>query len=251
MVRKVVSCAATLLLAATLIWAANDPWKSKPYNQWDDKDIHRIFNDSPWSKVVQIGSSSPSPSGMPADSSGAASGQPTRGMMGGGQGQNPQPAGQSTYPQPSSTAATQFVVRWVSSRTIREAAVRNAVLKGQLKPEDAPKDLAQPVDMYQVFVAGPNMKAFQSVEESTLKNNAVLELKRSKEKLTPSDVKIQRGADGSIESVVFLFPKKAANGEPTIPPIEKGAEFSASLNGTKINVSFDFSKMEDAQGRDL
>src|SRR5580700_1617670 len=193
MFRKVVLSVATVLVAASLIWAANDPWKSKPYDQWDDKDIHRIFNDSPWSKVVQIGTSSPAPSGMPADTSTAAPGQQTRGMMGGGQGQYPQSSGQSPSPQPSSTAATPFVVRWVSSRTIREAAVRNAVLKGQLKPEDAAKDLAQPVDMYQVLVAGPNMKAFQSVDESTLRNNTVLELKRSKEKLTPSDGKIQRG----------------------------------------------------------
>ena len=105
--------------------------------------------------------------------------------------------------------------------------------------------------MYQVLVAGPNMKPFQSADESALKNNTLLETKRTKEKLTPSDVKIQRNPDGSIESVVFLFPKKTANGEPTIPPNEKGAEFTAALNGTKINVSFDFSKMEDSQGRDL
>ena len=120
-----------------------------------------------------------------------------------------------------------------------------------MKPEDAAKDLAQPVDMYQVLVAGPNMKAFQSADEDAIKKSAVLELKRTKEKLAPSDVKIEHKADGSIESIVFLFPKKAANGESAIPANEKGAEFSTSLSGTKINASFDFSKMEDSQGRDL
>jgi hypothetical protein len=72
------------------------------------------------------------------------------------------------------------VVRWVSSRTIREAAVRNAVLKGQLKPDDAPKDLVQTVDTYQVLVAGPNMKAFQGVDEATLKNSTFLEMKKTR-----------------------------------------------------------------------
>jgi hypothetical protein len=250
MFRKVVLSAATVLVAASLIWAANDPWKSKPYDQWDDKDIHRIFNDSPWSKVVQIGTSSPSPSGMPADTSAASSsGQQTHGMGGGGQ--YGQPSAPAQTSQPSSTGETPFVVRWVSSRTIREAAIRNAILKGQLKPEDASKDLAQPVDMYQVLVAGPNMKPFQSADESALKNNAVLETKRTKQRLTPSDVKIQRGADGSIESVVFWFSKKAASGEPTITPNEKGADFVATPSGMKISASFDFSKMEDTQGRDL
>jgi hypothetical protein len=248
MFRKAVLSAATVLVAASLIWAANDPWKSKPYDQWDDKDIHRIFNDSPWSKVVQIGTSSPSP-GVPAETSAASSGQPTRGMGGGGQ--YGQPSAPAQTPQPTSTSETPFVVRWVSSRTIREAAVRNAILKGQLKPEDASKDLAQPVDMYQVLVAGPNMKPFQSADESALKNSAVLETKRTKQRLAPSDVKIQHGADGSIESVVFLFSKKAASGEPTITPNEKGADFVATPSGVKISASFDFSKMEDTQGRDL
>ena len=249
MVRKIICSAATILVAASLIWAANDPWKSKPYDQWDDKDIQRIFNDSPWSKIVQIANSSPSDSGMPAEPSSAPSGQPSRGMGGSG-GQSPQSSGGYQTPQAPSSA-TPFVVRWVSSRTIREAAIRNAVLRGQLKPEDAAKDLAQPIDMYQVLVAGPNMKAFQSADENAIKKSALLELKRTKEKLAPSDVKIEHKADGSIESIVFLFPKKAANGESAIPTTEKGAEFSASLSGTKINASFDFSKMEDSQGRDL
>jgi hypothetical protein len=249
MVRKAIYCAATILVAASLIWAANDPWKSKPYDQWDDKDIQRIFNDSPWARVVQIANSSLSDSGISPEPGGAAPAQQTRGMAGGGQ--YPASSGGSQSVQPSSTAATPFVVRWVSSRTIREAAIRNAILKGQLKPEDAAKDLAQPIDMYQVLVAGPNMKAFQSADENAIKKSAVLELKRTKEKLVPSDVKIEHRADGSIESIVFLFAKKAANGETAIPPNEKGAEFSTSLSGTKINASFDFSKMEDSQGRDL
>jgi len=249
MVRKIMYSAATILVAASLIWAANDPWKSKPYDQWDDKDIQRIFNDSPWSKIVQIANSSPSDSGMPAEPSSAPSGQPSRGMGGSG-GQSPQSSGGYQTPQAPSSA-TPFVVRWVSSRTIREAAIRNAVLRGQLKPEDAAKDLAQPIDMYQVLVAGPNMKAFQSADENAIKKSALLELKRTKEKLAPSDVKIEHKADGSIESIVFLFPKKAPNGESAIPTTEKGAEFSTSLSGAKINASFDFSKMEDSQGRDL
>jgi hypothetical protein len=252
MVRKAISCAVTILVAASLIWAANDPWKSKPYQQWDDKDLRRIFNDSPWAKIVQISSSSASAydsGSLPAEPSSASPGQQARGMGGGGQ--YSQPSVPSATPQPQQSAATPYLVRWVSSRTIREAAVRSAVLKGQLKPDDAPKDLAQTVDTYQVLVAGPNMKAFQGADEATLRNSTFLDMKKTKEKLTPSDVKIDRGADGSIESVVFLFPKKSANGEPTIAANERGADFLTNVAGSKINVTFDFSKMEDSQGRDL
>jgi hypothetical protein len=250
MFRKAIFCTAAILAAASLLWAANDPWKSKPYQQWDDKDIRRIFNDSPWAKVVQIAVSSSSPDlgGMPSSSNGSS--MPQNRSMGSGQYSQPSP---DVQPQQSSQAtSTAYVVRWVSSRTIREAAVQTAVLKGQLKPEDAAKDLAQPADTYQVLIAGPNMKPFLAVDENSLKNSTFLELKRTKEKLTPSSVKIERAADGAtIESVVFSFPKKSANGEATIPPNEKSAEFSTSAGGTRINASFDFSKMEDAQGLDL
>jgi hypothetical protein len=250
MFRKAIFCSAAVLVAASLLWAANDPWKSKPYQQWDDRDIRRIFNDSPWAKVVQItfSSSSPDLGGMPSSSN--ANSMPQNRSMGGGQYSQPSP---DVQPQQSSQAAsTAYVVRWVSSRTIREAAVRSAVLKGQLKSDDAAKNLAQPVDTYQVLVAGPNMKPFLAVDENTLKNSTFLELKRTKEKLAPNSVKIERAADGAtIESVVFSFSKKSANGEPTIPPNEKGTEFSTSAGGTRINASFDFSKMEDARGLDL
>src|SRR5579864_3646358 len=108
MVRKIICSAATILVAASLIWAANDPWKSKPYDQWDEKDIQRIFNDSPWSKVVQIANSLPSDSGMPPEPSSASPGQPSRGM-GGSAGQSPQSSGGYQTPQPSPTAVTPFV----------------------------------------------------------------------------------------------------------------------------------------------
>ena len=175
-----------------------------------------------------------------------------RGMgRGSGGSQYPQPSVDQSQ-QPSTQSSTPYVVRWVSSRTIREAAVRSAELKGQIKPEDGEKDLAQPIDHYQVLVASPNMKVFQAVDEAALKNSTVLELKKTKEKLAPTSVKIERSADGSaIESVVFSFPKKTPSGEPTIASSEKGADFGMSVPGAKINVSFDLSKMEDPQGRDL
>src|SRR5215472_3126693 len=134
MLRKTISATITLLIAASLIWAANDPWKSKPYQQWDDKDVRKIFNDSPWAKVVQIAgpSTNSTPSAMPSASSGNSMPQ-NRGMGGGSGGsQYPQPSVDQDQ-QPSTQSSTPYVVRWVSSRTIREAAVCSAELKGQIK----------------------------------------------------------------------------------------------------------------------
>jgi hypothetical protein len=249
MVRKTFSVFAVILVAASLLWASNDPWKSKPYEQWDEKDIRRIFDDSPWSKVVQVGVSSAVDSATPVDTSNRT--QSGRGGMGG---QYPQG---SATPSPQSGQATQsnqtpYVVRWASSRTIREAAVRKAVLDGKAKQEDGAKELAQPVETYQVVVAGPDMKPFDIAEADNLKRGTYLYTRKTKEKISPSEVQIIRSPDGaSIQNVIFSFPKKSATGESTIAADEKGADFFTAPAGIKISTSFDFSKMMDSQGRDL
>ena len=51
---KVFKVSLACLLLAALAWAGGDPWKSKPYQQWDANDMKKVFSDSPWSKVVQI-----------------------------------------------------------------------------------------------------------------------------------------------------------------------------------------------------
>ncbi len=59
-----------------------------------------------------------------------------------------------------------FMVRWLSSRTIREALVRNAELSGQVKEADAEKELSTPAEMYEVLIFGPQMDAFGDAAES-------------------------------------------------------------------------------------
>ena len=42
-----------------------------------------------------------------------------------------------------------FLVRWISSRTFREAMIRDRVLRGQMTDADAQAELAKPIDGYQ------------------------------------------------------------------------------------------------------
>src|SRR6516164_5463157 len=52
--KKSSACFFTFLLFASLTLASDPPWKGKPYEQWDDKDIQRVFSDSPWSRKGTI-----------------------------------------------------------------------------------------------------------------------------------------------------------------------------------------------------
>src|SRR5580700_5741403 len=260
--RKPILIGSVVMVLAAAVLAGNEPWKAKPYQQWDEKDVRKILGDSPWSKVIQveanwknskdIANSNPAqqtPTGTPATS--GKMGTPATGTPAGGPPAGSTPAAGAAGPGEASPQVA-FVVRWVSARTVQRAAARSAELAGQLKPEDAEKQLANPPDVYEIALTGPDMRPFQSADEDTLKNSAELIDKKSKEKISPTKVQISRTAAGKkVQAVAFIFPKKADNGEPAIPEDEKGVDFVCNVNGAKIHVTFDVSKMQDNQGRDL
>lgn len=248
--RKLILGSLAVFIIASIAWAAGDPWKSKPYAQWDEKDIRKILSDSPWSKAIQV----PAAWLTGGDSGGAPDPNlpnatqehsPDGGVMGQGTGASKGPAA------PQIPQAT-FVVHWGSSRTIREAFLRNEVIAGQLKQEEADKRVSQPVDVYEVMVRGPDMKPFQGADEKALLAKTYLITKKTKQRIAAIGVEFKRGADGkTVLAAAFSFPKKTEGGEQVIASDEKGAEFSCSIAGANIRATFEISKMDDAQGRDL
>ncbi len=236
---------------AAAVWASNDPWKDKPYQQWDSKDLQRIFQDSPWAHVVRVdapwSSGGVDDSAVPSGSGGAGGAGRSMGGTSAGGGGN---AGSDMGGGGGGTAS--FLVRWISSRTFREAMIRDRVLRSQMTEADAQTELAKPVEGYEVVVTGPDMTPFQNVDDNALKGAATLTLKRSKSKLTPTAVRIQKTQDGSrVAGVLYIFPAKSDNGETTIGTDEKNVEFSCTAGKFTLKWSFDVTKMADSQGRDL
>jgi hypothetical protein len=239
---------------AIVAWAGGDPWKSKPYQQWDSKDISKIVNDSPWAKVVHVDAPWRNAPGGDDPVGGAPVGgvRPSTGMGGMGAQPSSAPPNPGANGQSSQIPQAAFLVRWVSSRTIREAVLRSAVLSGKTKQEDAEKELAVPTDTYQVFVAGPDMKPFAGIDDDELKRGTFLLTRKTKQKIAPSAVQIERAADGAgVQAIVFSFPKKSRTGESTIAADEKSADFTCVAGPARIQAAFDISRMDDAQGRDL
>jgi hypothetical protein len=251
---KLTEVLVAVLAVAALAFAGGDPWKSKPYQQWDSRDILRIVNDSPWAKVVHVDAPWKNTAGGTDDAGAApvAGVRPNAGMGGMGAQPSGAPPNPGVNGQNSQIPQAAFLVRWVSSRTIREAVLRSSVLSGKTKEEDAEKELAVPTDTYQVFVTGPDMKPFAVIEEGELKRGTFLQTKKTKQKISPSSVQIERTPDGlGIQAIVFVFPKKSQTGESTIAADEKGADFNCVAGPVRIQATFDISKMDDAQGRDL
>jgi hypothetical protein len=261
-----------VIAVPAILLAGEDVWKSKPYQQWDIKDVQKVLNDSPWAKVVHVdakwrsaGSTSPadrtpqSPDAntAPRPSSSGTSSNP----MGGTSAQSPSSAQTPRSPQdmPSGnapqTSDAPFVVRWFSSKTIREAIARAQVLNGGMSEADAEKALTQEPGEYTISIAGADMSPFQGAEEKDLASSAYLEAKKEKTKVAASHVKVEqskdaKGAAQAVSVVVFYFPKKDASGQPTLPPTEKGVEFACAAKGSTIKTSFDLAKMRAASGPD-
>jgi len=236
---KFVTRALVLLVLAAVAWAGGDPWKTKPYQKWDANDIRKIFTDSPWCKTLQVDATWKTGIKYEMSDDGGMALKTGQGSAGAGD-------------DPSARGKATFVVRWASARTIREAGYRNAVLEGQMKPEDAEKQLAQPLGVYQVFVGGRDMTPFDSTDEKTLQTTTFISGKRAKQKIFPLKAAIQHSPDGKkIIGVVFVFPEKTDSGVATVGSDEKYLDFVCVPSKAKIQTTFEIAKMEDSQGRDL
>jgi|SRR5579864_6711855 len=231
-----------LLIVASLALASDPPWKGKPYQQWDDKDVQRVFSDSPWARKTTItrtwgdAAQKDLPNRQPSGG-GAGRGMPGAQGPGGAQGPNDSAGGESTYD-----------VYWASSRVMRAATARRGVLHGGKADLDVDKYASQPQEEYQVVIRSEDMAPFVRHDEKFFEANSFLEPKKSKQKISPSHVVYERDEKSQIAAAVFFFPRKTASGEPTVGSEEKSVEFNCKLEGTNLRVNFEPQKMVDSQG---
>jgi len=236
---------------AAVVLAGGDPWK-KPLGEWTDKDINAILQFSPWAKAGIQPQGAWRPDGMTQAS----------GSIGPAGGSNdtshvsasaaPNTAGGAEKNAAAAAASASYSIFWWSSRTIRAASMRRQVLKGSMTEADAEKAVGVSPDEYMILVQSTNMYIFQQRGEKAFENAAYLQTKKLKTKMSPSHVAFLKGPDGaSVTGAVFYFPKKSANGEPTISPDEKEIDFYLQVGDAKLLTYFDPKKMVDSQGQDL
>lgn len=249
-----------VLTLAGLAWAANEPWKSKPYQQWDKADLAVILNNSPWAKKVDVDVNWKRTSSSSAQSHAASTDttvelrQHMDTSKGGMPDTAPPDRGMDTAASSGGTAESAkaaFIIRWYSSRVIREALAREAIIAGRISEAEADKLLAEPLADYEVIVFGSDMTPFQDLTEDQLKSASSLEGKQSKQKVAPASVRANKGPDGRTNSVVFLFPKKTGNDADVASTQEKGLEFACKLKGLDLRNTFDTGKMVDEKGADF
>ena len=243
---------AAILLCTAWAWAGSEPWKSKPYQQWDDKDIQQILTDSPWVRTasVEAGWKSASAS-MDQPSPGMNS---EGGMAGHSSSSNPASRmGDDAGPMPvQSQPMAQFMVFWMSSKTMRAAMAQREVLHSGKTVAEAQQYVDAPQTEFQIVIQGRDMTPFLRFNEKYYATNSYLLAKKSNEKVFPTHVEYQRTPDGnSVYAVIFSFAKKLPSGQPLILPQEKSIEFSCKVEGSDMKVRFEPQKMQNQNGEDL
>lgn len=248
--RKTAITFTAVLTAATVLWAG-DVWKSKSMDQWTDKDIQEILQNSPWSKPnVQVqGAYRPDGSVQASGSTGIAGSKSDSSHVAAGA--NPEQNGATEKADSAAAGQATYSIFWWSSRTIRAASMRRAVLKGAMTEAEAEKTVANTPDEYMVLVQGTNMQIFQHRGEDAFLKAGYIQLKKTKQKVYPSKVAFLKLGDGTVTGAVFYFPKTASGGQPTIAADEKEIDFYLQVGDAKLITYFDPRKMTDTKGEDL
>jgi len=248
--------AVTLLTLTTIAWAGDTPWKSKPYQQWDDNDVHRVLFESPWVRIASVIATWRNPgdetTGLPAGSvppAGNAGGPAQRG--GGSEGTSSLSVA-AVGSERGEHPTVQYFVDWVSSKTMRSARARYDELHSGKTPADAEKYASTPQPDYTILIQGADMGPFIKNDEKFFQTNSFLQLKKAGQKVSPERVELQHGADGkSVVGAVFFFAKKLPTGTDLIPPDEKSVEFTCKLGNQTLKATFEPQKMTAATGPDL
>ena len=233
----VLAILSTLLLFAALAWASDPPWKGKPYQQWDDKDVQRVFTDSPWARTATI-----TRTWLPVTSKDV----PNESVAGRGKGIP------STPDHASDNAIggeVEMYVSWASARVMRAASARKAILHGAKTDVDVEKYANEPQEEYQIVVQSQDMAPFYRHDEKFFQTVAFLEMKKSKQKISPSHVHFEHDEKGvTVTSATFYFPKQTPSGTPAISGDEKSVDFSCKIENSLLRVSFEPPKMVDGKG---
>ncbi len=245
-----------VLLSSVLVWAADkDFWDTKPYSEWNDKEVEKLLKNSPWSRSVTLsmgtmgapgygnesrqqyprtsgGAGTQTPGGAGTQTPGGAESDP----VGGGQ------RGPGGVGDPSERPSIPLVVHWYS-RPVREAFARRV----QLRKPEAPKEQLDSLLNYDdpthfaILITGfpGNMPGSAPAElVQRLKEETYLQ-KKNKEKIPLAEV-VPPSGPGQPLILKFL---SEADGKPALTLEDKEVELVSRLAGDSLRAKFKLADM--------
>jgi len=231
-----------LLASGALVLMAADVWNSKPYTDWNDKDLQKITTDSPWAKKTSVmGMEGPAPPPM-----GGASGGGGRGGRGGGGGGTDEtapdpisshgPASGAGMPIGGGAASPQVVVSWPMSIPLKQAAAVAKYHKEVATSPEAKQFLEREEPYYVIEVSQFPFRGRATDDfREALTKTAVLNVK-GKDSIHAMDVQVT--PRGRTLDLYFLFPRQRVF---TVEDSE--IDFSAKAGEVPIKQRFKLKEM--------
>jgi hypothetical protein len=246
-----VRCLAVTCFVVTLgvsaLFASSGLLQGDP-SQWTGRDVYLILNNSPWSRVVKLNSSSESSDSVgkqTADSNSNPNSVPMPTGAGAG-GMNRRGSGQGGSTASSSKSGpSEVTVQWQSALVVQMAAAKKAgktVDPASFKPLDeyVIALIALPVTAVGGRAASAdsdetvNQEETQRIEEHVKSTASIL--RPGHEPLTPTRVELNQGPDGRM---LIHFSKS----DP-ITLREKSVEFRLGTGRTQLQKKFTLKDME-------
>jgi hypothetical protein len=221
---------------------AADFWQAKPFTEWNDKDVQKMLQSSPWSKpfsVTLAGGGSGSTAGRRAGNGNSGSGNPTAPM--GGSAGTAEQSGLGRYKGgdsgaeggPGGVPTINMTVRWQSALPVREAIVKAKYGNEAGTSAEAKKALEEKVDHYILSVGGIPKTALQGDPDEVKKQmlaQATLVI-RGRDPVKPVDFMTENV--GRTTEVMFAFPKTTP-----ITEDDKEVEFSVRIGDFNVRQKF-------------
>jgi hypothetical protein len=221
---KLALVASAFAFIALSIWAS-EPWKTLDYQKWSLKDVDKILNNSPWAKSITL---------------------PYYPYLNGDRPETDQHIKIGSAPDPSGVADSRtyrpesiFTLRWNSALTVRRALYRDAVLRGLSADYAAHRYLIDDEEEIELTMIPIGQTLLPPAEPVTLMKETYLQLQPSGRKIQPSIAEQRpevdsRGNDG----YVFYFPKKMADGSPSIPKDATEINFFTQVGIRRFSIKF-------------
>jgi len=240
-----------LLLSALCIWAA-DFWTTKPFTDWNEKEIAKMISSSPWAdKVTIAGGVSGGGPGIAETAGGGGRGGGRGG--GGGRSSGPQGDGANTDPGVAGGGGggggdfggggggggVSVGILWQTAMPVRQALIKRQYGAEAGTSPEAKAKLDRVDQVYVLILVGMpgyTLSAAQGDRKAGLLDLTTLTAS-GKPPLKPIDVQVSGGGRGGA-NISFLFPKT------TLFTVEdKEVEFFTKFDKTAIKHKFKLKDM--------
>jgi hypothetical protein len=229
-----------LFLCALCVWAA-DFWTTKPFTDWNEKEVAKMLSESPWTAKVTITGGVGGSGGIAESAGGRGGGGGGRGGRGGG------PQGDSTTADPGigggdfggGPSGVTVTLVWITATPVKQAMVKRQFGAEAVTSPEAKARLDRVDPFYVLTLSGMpgfTLAAAQGEKKAALLDLTILTVS-GKPPLKATDVQVA-GGRGPTGNVSFLFPRTT-----TFTVEDKEVEFSTKFDKTVVKKKFKLKDM--------